>query len=314
VILTVTPNIALDSTYVIRHLEVGTVHKVTSVFAQTGGKGVNVSRVLACLEIESFVTGLLGAAGLDQATRDLASAGLACDLFPVADSPRQTVTVTAEDGTTTAFDEPGPTVTNAEWKSFEDHVRGLLGRASLVVISGSLPPGGPEQALRHLVDAAHEHAVATILDARGGPLRAALGGRPQIAKLNRSELSETVGRPCASDSEVVQGAQELRDMGARTVIVTLGSDGAIALDGDDVWRVTHAAEMGNPIGAGDAFTAGLAGMLADAQPFSTALRKGAAAAIASLRAPAAGRLELSDLRAAGSLVEIELLGKATPQP
>jgi tagatose 6-phosphate kinase len=310
VILTVTPNIALDRTYVVPHLEVGAVHKVRSVFAQTGGKGVNVSRVLACMGAQTFVTGLLGGAGLDEATRDLASGGLDCDLFPVRDSPRQTVTVTADDGTTTAFDEAGPTVTDAEWKRFEDHVRGLLGRASLVVVSGSLPPGAPEAALRHLVDAAREHGVAIILDARGGTLRAALGGRPLVAKLNRSELSETVGRPCDSDNEVVQGAQELRDLGARTVIVTLGADGAIGLDGDELWRVAHPAEMGNPIGAGDAFSAGVAGMLADAQPFSAALREGAAAAIASLRAPTAGSLEPSDLEAASSLVEIQPLGKA----
>jgi tagatose 6-phosphate kinase len=311
VILTVTPNIALDRTYVVPHLEVGAVHKVSSVFAQIGGKGVNVSRVLACMGSQTLVTGLLGGAGLDEATRDLASGGLESDLFAVEGSPRQTVVVTADDGTTTAFDEPGPTVTNAEWKSFEHHVRGLLERATLVVVSGSLPPGAPEAALRQLVDAAREHAVPIILDARGAALRAALGGRPRVAKLNRSELSETLARPCDSDDEVVQGARELREMGARTVIVTLGADGAIGLDGDEAWRVSHPAETGNPIGAGDAFSAGVAGMLADAQPFCAALREGAAAAIASLHAPTAGYLELSDLKAAGSLVEIELLGKET---
>ncbi len=310
-ILTVTPNIALDRTYVVPHLEVGAVHKLRSVFAQTGGKGVNVSRVLARIGEQTFVTGLLGAAGLAEATRELASGGLDCDLFAVGGPPRQTVTVTADDGTTTAFDEPGPTVTDAEWKRFEAHVSALFERASLVVVSGSLPPGAPEESLRKLVDRAREHAVAIMLDARGATLRAALGGRPLVAKLNRSELSETVGRACDSESEVVQGVRELRELGARTVIVTLGSDGAIGLDGDELWRVTHRAEIGNPIGAGDAFTAGVAALLSDSQPFSEALREGAAAALASLRAPTAGRLELPDLKAAKSLVEIEPIGKAT---
>jgi tagatose 6-phosphate kinase len=308
-ILTVTPNIALDRTYVVPHVEVGAVHKVSSVFAQTGGKGVNVSRVLTCLGSETFATGLVGAAGLDDATRDLAAGGIGCELFGVADSPRQTVTVTAQDGTTTAFDEPGPTVTATEWVRFVEHISDLLGRANLVVVSGSLPPGAPEAALRELVEAAHEHDVPMILDARGRHLHAALGGRPLVVKLNRSELSETVGRSCDSDDEVIGGAQELREVGARTVIVTLGPDGAIGLEGDDVWRVTQPAQSGNPIGAGDAFSAGFAGMLADSQPFATALREGAAAAIASLRAATAGYVELSDLRSANSLIETQLIRK-----
>jgi fructose-1-phosphate kinase PfkB-like protein len=98
-------------------------------------------------------------------------------------------------------------------------------------------------------------------------------------------------------------------MGARTVIVTLGPDGTIGLEGDDVWRVTQPVQSGNPIGAGDAFSAGVAGMIADSQAFAAALREGTAAAMASLRAPTAGYLELSDLRAANSLIETQLIGK-----
>ena len=104
-ILTVTANIALDRTYVVEHLEVGAVHKVSKVFAHTGGKGVNVSRTVASLRGRTLVTGMIGAQGLDEATRELTVSGLASDLHPVSGAPRQTVTVTARDGSTTAFDE-----------------------------------------------------------------------------------------------------------------------------------------------------------------------------------------------------------------
>jgi tagatose 6-phosphate kinase len=314
-ILTVTPNIALDRTYVVGRVEIGAVHKVRTVYAQTGGKGVNVSRTIGCLGGKTLVAGLVGGAGLDEGARELRAAGLECDLYAVQGSPRQTTVVVAEeDGTATAFDEPGPTVTEDEWKGFENHLCGLLGQTRCVVVAGSLPPGAPEEALAHVVASAHERDVAAIVDARGGPLRAALGEAPLVAKLNRSELSQTVGRPCDSDRDVVEGARELQELGARKVIVTLGADGAIALDGRDVWRVTHSAQTGNPIGAGDAFTAGVAVTLADARPFREALGEGAAAALASLRSPAAGRIELSDLRAARPRVTTHDLAAGPAQP
>jgi tagatose 6-phosphate kinase len=312
--LTATPNIALDRTYVVDRIEVGAVHKVRKAFALTGGKGVNVSRTVALLGHPTLVTGLLGGAGVEEAARELHAAGLDCDLYPVAGSLRQTLTVTAEDGTTTAFDEPGPTVTDVEWQGFVAHVRGLLGGARMIVMAGSLPPGAPEQAWQPLITAARERGVASIVDCRGAALRAALGAHPQVAKLNRSELSETLGRACDSDDDVVRGARQLQELGARTVIVTLGADGAIGLDGDDVWRITHPAVSGNPIGAGDAFTAGVAVKLADAQPFPAALREGAAAALASLRSPTAGQLAPADVRTAEPQVETQLLGKAAARP
>lgn len=142
-ILTVTSNVALDRTYIVDHVELGAVHKVRTAFAQTGGKGVNVSRTLAALGCATAVTGLIGRAGFAEAQPELEAAGLAPSLYAVDGPPRHTVTVTSRDDGTTAFYEPGPTVTGDEWQGFEDHVRGLLAGADMVVIAGSLPPGAP---------------------------------------------------------------------------------------------------------------------------------------------------------------------------
>ena len=65
----------------------------------------------------------------------------------------------------------------------------------------------------------------------------------------------------------------------------------IAVHRDEVWRVTHPVASGNPIGAGDAFTAALVLALIDGKPFERALREGAAAALASVRAPTAGLVD-----------------------
>lgn len=312
-ILTVTSNVALDRTYVVDHVELGAVHKVRTAFAQTGGKGVNVSRTLAALGCATAVTGLIGRAGLAEAQLELEAAGVAPSLYTVDGPPRHTVTVTSRDDGTTAFYEPGPTVTGGEWQGFEEHVGGLLPGADMVVIAGSLPPGAPADALERLVASAHAMDVPVLVDASGAAMQTALRGRPTVAKLNRDELGETLGRECLGDRDVIEGAQHLRSAGARSVIVTLGSEGVIALDGPDCLRVRHPARAGNPIGAGDAFSAGFAAAITASRPFRVALREGAAGALGSLRSPIAGQVDPEDVRMAASEIETELVERVASQ-
>ena len=295
-ILTVTANIAIDRTYVVDELTVGAVHKVSRVFAHIGGKGVNVSRTIAALGGETEVTGLIGESTLEEATQELAAAGLKSALFPVARATRQTVTVTAKDGTATAFDEAGPQISQQEWAGFENHFAGLLQPADMVVIAGSLPPGTPQQSLANLCRHANDQQVPVMLDARGAAMRAAQNQAPLVAKLNFGELEQTLGRRLGNEGETIEAAKQLHAEGAQNVVITLGPDGAIGLNEHGAWRITHPTAHGNPIGAGDAFSAALAMALTNDEPFEEALRHGAAAALASLRAPTAGALDPADYR------------------
>ncbi len=305
-ILTVTANVAVDRTYVIDHLEVGAVHKVTRAHAQTGGKGVNVSRCLRSLGAQTLITGVIGRSALADATSDLAQSGIESKLFAIDGAPRQTVTVTAKDGSTTAFDEPGPTVTERDWDAFEAHTAELLDGISTLVIAGSLPPGAPDRALAGLCRQANRHGVQVILDARGAALRMALKERPLIVKLNRAELAQTLDRQVTTDSDVLSGAAELRALGAGSVVVTLGEHGAIGVNGD-CWRVTHPPAAGNPIGAGDAFSAALARGLGSGRSFPELLREGAAAALASISTPTAGALDAADYEVALGAVQVDAM-------
>ncbi|HEX3616632.1 MAG TPA: 1-phosphofructokinase family hexose kinase [Solirubrobacteraceae bacterium] len=321
-ILTVTANIAIDRTYVVDRIEIGAVHKVAKTYAHTGGKGVNVARTVAALGGRAKVTGIVGANNFDDATRDLSDAGVDSALFAVDGPGRQTVTVTAQDGTTTAFDEPGPQVSADTWIWFARHVDGLLQEAQMVVIAGSLPPGSPDQSLTGLCRLANTHGVPVILDARGAAMRSAQKEKPLVAKLNRSELERTLGRELTSDDDILDAATQLHNEGAQSVVVTLAADGVIGLNGDGAWRVTHPAADGNPIGAGDAFSAALAlALLADADAnanasananthFEQALVNGAAAALASLTAPTAGALDPDEMQRVLPTVQIHQIREA----
>ena len=82
-ILTVTPNVALDITYQVDRLIAGSSHRVRVVEERAGGKGVNVARVLHALGHDTVVLGFVGGAAAAAITGDLALAGLAQELIAV---------------------------------------------------------------------------------------------------------------------------------------------------------------------------------------------------------------------------------------
>ncbi|MFD5325800.1 1-phosphofructokinase family hexose kinase [Streptomyces sp. NPDC127092] len=190
-ILTVTLNAALDITHHVDRLRPHAAHRVHGVAARAGGKGVNVSRVLHALGHPTLVTGLAGGGTGAAVRRELHRAGIPEELVPVVGETRRTVAVVdASTGDTTTLLEPGPVVLPEEWSLFREAFGALLARATVVVLSGSLPPGLPDDAYAVLVRAARARGVPALLDTSGPPLLAALPAGPTLVKPNADELTE----------------------------------------------------------------------------------------------------------------------------
>ncbi|MDY0813072.1 hexose kinase [Kitasatospora purpeofusca] len=302
-ILTVTLNTALDITYglpeVVRHGS----NRVT-VTQQAGGKGVNVARVLTALGRPALVTGLAGGSTGRAVRAELAAAGIAEDLVPLAGEGRRTVAVVeSRHGDTTVYLEPGPAVTAGEWQEFAVRYERLLAGAEAVVLSGSLPPTLPEDTYRRLVLTAHRHGVPAVLDTAGPALLAALGAGPALVKPNAAELAAATGT-----DDPLAGAQALRAAGARAVVASLGPDGLLACAPEGRWRARLPERLsGNPTGAGDSAVAALAAGLVDGTPWPERLRQAAALSAATVAAALAGRFDPAARARLLGLVEVEAL-------
>ncbi|MEV0401113.1 1-phosphofructokinase family hexose kinase [Actinoallomurus sp. NPDC050550] len=294
-IVTVTPNLALDVTYELPELRPGEAHRVENVHARAGGKGVNVARVLHALGHDVLIVGPAGGPTGAALRADLDAAGLAHDLVPIAGETRRTVTVVAG-GDATLLNEPGPTITPEEWAALEARIPD----ADVVVISGSLPPGVPADAVARLA----RRDARVIVDTSGEPLRHA-APYAWAVKPNAVELAELTGTadPVAGARSLVAGTgdpsllAELtrtdrhvtggRSLGAPAVVVSLGAEGLMAVVGDDVHRVAPPQVVtGNPTGAGDAVVAALAAGIGS--PWPDLLKDAAALSAAAVLAPVAG--------------------------
>ncbi|MGW5904741.1 1-phosphofructokinase family hexose kinase [Streptomyces althioticus] len=309
-ILTVTLNAALDVTYGVDSLRPRTSHRVGAVHRRAGGKGVNVARVLAGRRRAVTVTGLAGGPTGALIREDLRGIpGLRDELVPVSGESRQTVTVVSgDDGDATVFNERGPQVGPAEWRAFTDRFAELVREASVVALCGSLPPGLPSDAYARLISRAARSGVPSVLDTSGAPLLDALDARPDVVKPNAAELAAATG--C---DDAVAGAERLRALGARAVVVSSGPGGLLAVTPDGRRCAVPPERLaGNPTGAGDACVAALAAGLADGAPWGDVLREAVALSAAAVACPVAGDVDSAAYERFRTTVTVEDLH--APQP
>lgn len=288
-VVIVTPNPAVDITYAVAEQQLGTTQRVQSVVRRAGGKGVNVARVLASLDIPTVQVLPLGGATGAWMQDSLRRAGMDVRVASLSGDTRSTVAVVDTAHHPTLYAEAGPSVSSREWAVLTAELRDAVRSASHLVISGSLPPGTPDAVVETLVRAGVEAGVPVIVDVSGPALLAAARARATILKPNLAEALEATG---AADLDAARRA--LLALGARTVIISLGEHGLTASDGSHHHEVPAVPDItGNPTGAGDATTAGLVAALRAGSPVADALRTAAAAGAAAVLEPVAGAIDVA---------------------
>lgn len=310
-ILTVTPNVALDVTYRLRRLRVGASNRVCAVHERAGGKGINVARVLWQLGHPCTVTGLVGGATGGAVREDLAVSGLVDALVEVAGDTRRTVAVVDEAAAdATMLLEPGPEVRSGEWEALVERCGLLLREASAMVLSGSLPKGAPEDGFAELVRLSRSLRVPVVLDTSGEPLRLALGAGPDVVKPNAhelAELAELAERSGAPEPE--PDVRILLEAGALAAVVSLGDRGLVAEAPEGSWSAYPPERMtGNPTGAGDSVAAALASGLVEGLSWPDRLARGVALGAASVVEPLAGSFDEATYRDVLARVVVHRLG------
>lgn len=259
----ITPNPTVDVHYLAPQWQRAEANRVQTVSRQVGGKGINSARLLHRWGADISTGGFFGA---DQiAAHSEAIGQLRPDFVAIAGRTRQAVIVSAGDGDT-VFNEPGPTVSQADWQALQrramQHIDGAQGGGAIVSLHGSLPPGTPADAVFELVDQARRRGALTVVDTHGQGLVAAAKAGADFLLPNEHEAREVAGSARA-------GSQQLRALGAQNVIVTLGGAGMVwhAASGKAFGAKLPTPIAGHATGAGDAVAAALLAILAGGTPF-----------------------------------------------
>lgn len=268
-IVTVTPNPSLDRTVTLPgELVRGAVHRASSVSTEPGGKGVNVARALTLAGLDTLA--VLPAARNDPIRSALEGIAVTFHAVPIDGAVRTNLTITEHDGTTTKINEAGPVVGAAALDALTGAILDRAAAASWVVLSGSLPPGVPDGWYADVVAALRPFPCKTAVDTSDAPLAAladAFGSAaPDLIKPNSEELAGLAGvSPQMLEDALAQGdpeptvsaARRLIDRGARAILATLGSAGAVLVDATGSWLATPPPiTPRSTVGAGDSSLAG----------------------------------------------------------
>jgi len=289
VILCVCLSPAVDVTYHVDRLHPSGTTRVSTVTERAGGKAVNVARVLHRLGEPTRLVAPVGGGTGEQLRDDLAESGLEATLVESDHPTRRTVTVVEHEGAhPTTLVEPASL---DRWAAVLAAVDGALGDADVLVVSGSVPDGVPEDGLAALVTAGRRHALPVLVDTHGPWLLSALAAGATVVKPNAHELAVATG-----DDDPVRAARTLARSSGATVVASLGADGALSATADGVWEARPATALaGNPTGAGDALVAGLAReLLRDpnaARHPELLLHDAVALAAAAVLSPVAGEVD-----------------------
>lgn len=295
-ILCVNLNAAIDKTAVIPSFQLGQIHRPEMVQMLPGGKGCNVARALKQLGEDPVVAGWVGGAAGQFIETGLHKEGIRTD-FVYTDFESRTCLSILDSSTKTMTEiyEKGDPVSSEKVAEMVARFREIVGKYTAVTLSGSLPPGVSHDFYAQLVQIAHKAGVPAFLDSSKEALRQGVVSRPFLVKPNESEVTILIGEEVKTLADFAAAAVTLSIHYKTIVVLSLGKDGALAAQGQEVIHVQNPpVQAQSAVGSGDSMLAGLAYGFGRGCQFAEAVRYGVAAGTANTLMLGAGQFTRHD--------------------
>lgn len=261
-VYTVTLNPAVD--YVIHTDDIidGSTNRTKSEEVYIGGKGINVSLVLAELGITSKTLGFVAGFTGEYIENEIREKGIETD-FVHLKSGFSRINVKIKSTGETEINGNGPVITENDVKSMFEKLSKLKD-GDTIVLAGSVPNSLPNDIYERILDTLSDRKIRIIVDATKDLLLKSLKYKPFLIKPNKHELGEIFGVKLTSLDEIKTYATKLKDMGVQNVLVSMAGDGALLLDetGDTYFCEAYKGTVKNSVGAGDSMVAGFIAGLA----------------------------------------------------
>ena len=296
-IATLTMNPTIDVSYDVDRMRHTHKMRTDNEWYAPGGGGINVARVFVrlggnarCFYLSGGATGPALDGLLDQ--HQLVRTRIA-----ISGSTRvATAVLEHETGKEYRFTPQGPKVAEHEWRDCLDRL--AQANCDVMVLSGSLPPGVPDDFYARVAQALLPRGIEIVLDSSGRALAHGIdAGSLLLVKPSHGEMQQYVGRPLDTATEIGKAAMEVVESGkARLVAVTMGHEGAVlARAAGPVFLPALKIEAASAVGAGDSFVAGMIFALCAGRDELQSFRTGIAAGSAAVLRPGTGLAHAADI-------------------
>ena len=304
-ILTLTINPAIDRNVVADRLVFEDRAYILAQSESAGGRGVISSKVLHSFGAKTTVITTCGGKNGDRLEKLLSKAGFPVEFVRIRQEIRTNFTLTDKQGLTIKLNEVGPQMSAAEAEAVQKAVVKRLPGAEWLMLCGSLPPGVPEDLYCTLIEAARKHKVRTLLDTDGPALLHGVEAHPTVVTPNQQEAERLLNRALITRAHFREAVTRMKEMGAESVLLSLGSRGVVATDGNQMFEaIPPRIDALSPIGSGDALAAAFVWASTKKKDFTDCVRWGVAAGTASAALPGMESASLEQTKEVYKQVEV----------
>ena len=308
-ILTLTINPAVDRNVTVDRLAFEDRGYILSRSKSAGGRGINASRVIHSFGGSTIAIAVSGGQAGKLFESLTKASGFPMHLVPIENEMRTNLTITDQQGLTVKLNELGPPLSTKELDNVALMVEKHLDKATWFMICGSMPPGVPPHFYNHLLELAHKKKVKTLLDTDGDALLHGLEAEPTVVGPNQQEAERLLNRALITRTHLVEAVERIHGMGAKSVVLSLGSRGAIGrTDKELIEAIPPRIDAVCPIGAGDALAAAFTWAVDHKRNFVDAVRWGVAAGTASAKLPGITFANLDQTKQVYPHVDVRAIG------
>ncbi len=275
-IYTVTLNPSIDYVVRLSNLTAGITNRTDSEEYYFGGKGINVSCVLAELDIDSTALGFTAGFTGEAIENGIRNNRITTDFIRLREGISR-INIKIKAGEETEINGQGPHINDDELNSlFEklDHIH----NGDTLILAGSVPNTLPDDVYERMLERLKDKDIRIVVDATKKLLVNSLKYKPFLIKPNRQEISEIFDVPVETEEDTEKYAKKLMEMGAQNVLISLGGDGAMLIDefGNKHKMGVVKEKVINTVGSGDSMVAGFVAGYEKEKSYHYALKLGSA--------------------------------------
>lgn len=283
-VVTLTINPALDKSATVQKMTPFDKLVCHNITYHSGGGGVNISRVLHRLGIESHCIFPYGGKTGEHLIDLLEEEHVKVFASAISIWTRENFAVF--DKSTSLqyrFGMPTESFIETEMEALEKLIYEQVKDNDIFVISGSLPKGLPINYYSKIISQLKAKEVKVIVDTSGAVFNEVLQNELFLIKPNQKELARLAGKESLSKKEREAFALKMvTDKIAQYVVVSLGKDGAFIAHKNGIEYVkAPKISVKSTIGAGDSMVAGLIYGIIKEETSKNMLRWGVACGVAA---------------------------------
>ena len=277
-IYTITLNPAIDYFITLNEtLLVDEVNRGSHEIYKAGGKGLNVSKILSVLNIPSKAIAVLGGF-TGQYIQDSFEEDPNIEMIPIPVDGMNRINMKANYGKKAlCVNGSGPVANDCTVQFLLDEIA-KINADDIVIISGSVMHGFPDDFVTALAQAVHQRNAKVVIDMEQVTMEQLKECRPYLIKPNLYEFQLLFENDEINESNIDEYLKKANEIGIENILVSLGKDGAVLSNAHGIFRLDQPRTvLVNKVGAGDAMLASFIGKLSQGYSSEEALQWGGAA-------------------------------------